>query len=83
MTDFSYILSSISGSDSGSVKMQQLAISWIDIVVTAAYLIGVVFLGCWVGIRHKKKGGQAQDYFLASKTLGDEHSKESQLSIEF
>lgn len=41
----------------------------IDIVVTVVYLVGIVSLGCWVGIRQRKKSKGADNYFLASKSL--------------
>ncbi len=46
-------------------------ITTFDIVVTIGYLIGIVGLGCWVGIRHRRKSvtGEARSYFLAGSTL--------------
>lgn len=40
-----------------------------DITIMILYIVGIVVLGCWVGLRHRKKGGEAKDYFLAGKTL--------------
>ncbi len=43
---------------------------WIDILVTVAYLVLIVTLGCAAGqISRRKGGGEAKDYFLAGGTL--------------
>jgi hypothetical protein len=63
------VLGEIGGGQSTKEIMSGSSIGWVDILVTAVYLIGVVVLGCWAGLRHKKKGGEASDYFLAGKTL--------------
>lgn len=46
-------------------------ITTLDIVVTIGYLVGIVGLGCWVGIRHRRRSGtgEAREYFLAGSTL--------------
>jgi len=46
-------------------------ITTLDIVVTIGYLVGIVSLGCWVGIRHRRRSatGEARGYFLAGSTL--------------
>lgn len=44
-------------------------VGMIDIIVIVVYMVTIVGLGCWVGIR-KKKGQEASDYFLAGKSLG-------------
>ncbi|MCX6937921.1 MAG: sodium/solute symporter [Verrucomicrobia bacterium] len=49
-------------------------ISLLDWIVIAAYLVGVVGLGCWAGLNAKKKGAArgesaAGDYFMAAHTL--------------
>jgi len=41
----------------------------IDVVVMVAYIVGIVGLGCWVGLRHRQRSGEAKEYFLAGKTL--------------
>lgn len=41
----------------------------IDSTVIVIYLIGIVGLGCWVGLRHRRHGGEGKDYFLAGGTL--------------
>lgn len=41
----------------------------LDVAVIIIYMVGIVSLGCWVGIRHKRKGSQSKDYFLAGGTL--------------
>lgn len=46
-------------------------VTGLDIFVTIAYMVTIVGLGCWVGVRHRKKnsGGEARDYFLAGSSL--------------
>src|SRR5215471_2202727 len=42
----------------------------IDIVISALYILGIVAIGLWAGVK-KRKGtvGASNDYFLAGKTL--------------
>jgi len=40
-----------------------------DLLIIAFYLVGIVGLGCWVGLRRRKAGGTGKDYFLAGGTL--------------
>ena len=40
-----------------------------DIIVVVVYLLSIVSFGCWVGLRHRRKGGESRDYFLAGGTL--------------
>lgn len=47
----------------------QLEIGTLDLVVIVVYLVGIVGLGCWVGLRHRRRGGESKDYFLAGGTL--------------
>ena len=47
----------------------KLAIHWIDTLVIIAYLIGIVGLGCWAGLRRRRDGAGGKDYFLAGGTL--------------
>ena len=49
-------------------------ISYLDWIVIAFYLVGVVGLGCWAGLNAKRKGAAhgesaAGDYFMAAHTL--------------
>ena len=53
----------------GSAGFGSARIETIDVVVMIAYIIGIVGLGCWVGLRHRRRGGEAKEYFLAGKTL--------------
>ena len=46
-----------------------LSIDTVDVVIIGAYLVGIVGLGCWVGIR-RETGGASRGYFLAGGTLG-------------
>jgi SSS family solute:Na+ symporter len=39
-----------------------------DLIVIVVYLVGIVGLGCWVGLRHRR-GGESKDYFLAGGSL--------------
>ena len=42
-----------------------------DIIVSIGYIVGILTIGLWVGIRHrrKSKANAAGEYFLAGKTL--------------
>src|SRR5882672_5439708 len=42
-----------------------------DITIALVYLVGIVCMGLWVGIRHRNNRitGTAKEYFLAGKTL--------------
>ena len=42
----------------------------IDVVVMVAYIVGIVGLGCWVGLRHRQKGGEANARGAASVACG-------------
>jgi solute:Na+ symporter, SSS family len=44
-----------------------MQVATIDIIVIAAYLIGITLFGIWVGYRKK---ASSEQYFLASKSLG-------------
>lgn len=48
----------------------RLAVHPLDIAIIAAYLFGVVGLGCWAGLRQRARGGGGKGYFLAGGTLG-------------
>ena len=43
-------------------------ITSLDLVIILVYLVGIIGLGCWAGMR--RKGAQGSDYFLASRSLG-------------
>ncbi len=45
-----------------------MQISGIDLAIIVIYFVFIVGLGCWAGLR-KKRTEQAQEYFLAGKTL--------------
>ncbi len=47
----------------------KLSIEGLDLFIIAAYLIGIVALGCWAGMR-QRRGSAGKDYFLAGKSLG-------------
>lgn len=41
-----------------------------DLVISIVYILAIVCVGLWAGLRKRKKGGSASDeYFLAGKTL--------------
>src|SRR5215831_10675601 len=46
-------------------------ITRIDIIISILYILGIVSIGLWTGIKKKKaeKGKESNDYFLAGKTL--------------
>ncbi len=44
-------------------------LSYADILVVLGYLIGIVVLGCWAGLRRKRTAGE-DGYFLAGRSLG-------------
>src|SRR6187399_2295963 len=43
----------------------------IDIVISVLYVLGIVTIGLWAGLKKKKitPGSASSDYFLAGKTL--------------
>ena len=45
-----------------------MQISGVDLVIILLYFVFIVGLGCWAGLR-KKKTEQADEYFLAGKSL--------------
>ncbi len=47
----------------------EVKIGPIDLAIILAYLVGIVGLGCWVGLRRHKDQGSGRDYFLAGGTL--------------
>jgi SSS family solute:Na+ symporter len=46
-------------------------ISSIDIIISIAYIVALLVIGLWVGVKHRRetKAGAAKEYFLAGKTL--------------
>jgi len=40
-----------------------------DIIISALYILGIVAVGLWAGIRRKKQESSSNDYFLAGKSL--------------
>jgi SSS family solute:Na+ symporter len=46
----------------------KMAIGPVDLAVIILYLVGIVGLGCWVGLR-RRKGEVGRSYFLAGGTL--------------
>ncbi|TWT82550.1 Sodium/glucose cotransporter [Planctomycetes bacterium CA13] len=44
-------------------------IEFLDLVIIIGYLLGIVALGCWVGIRKKGNTSEGKDYFLAGGSL--------------
>jgi SSS family solute:Na+ symporter len=46
-------------------------ITKLDITISVLYILGIVFIGLWAGVKKKnvKKGAESNDYFLAGKTL--------------
>ncbi len=44
-----------------------LQISWLDVAIILVYLVGIVGLGCWAGMRRKSHEGDS--YFLGGRTI--------------
>ena len=44
-----------------------LQIDWVDLAIILAYLVGIVGLGCWAGMRRKSHEGDS--YFLGGRTI--------------
>jgi SSS family solute:Na+ symporter len=49
------------------VAQQTIEVGGVDLAIILVYLIGIVALGCWAGMR--RKGAKGSDYFLAGKSL--------------
>lgn len=48
-----------------------LQLSWFDLSLVVAYLVGVVGIGCYAGmVRRRGAGGEGSHYFLAGNSLG-------------
>ena len=52
----------------GSLLAAKMAIGPVDFAVIVVYLVVIVGLGCWVGVR-RRKGAEGRSYFLAGGTL--------------
>lgn len=50
-----------------AVSTFNVKIGNLDLAIIIGYLVGIVALGCWAGLRQKKSEGS--DYFLAGKSL--------------
>ncbi len=62
-----FALPSLFASGGGSVEADGgLTVHWIDWTIIIAYMVGIVALGCWAGLRRKEAKGS--DYFLAGKS---------------
>ena len=46
------------------------SVGGIDIGVIIFYIVGIIALGCWAGLRQRKGESSANDYFLAGGNLG-------------
>ncbi len=44
-------------------------IGWIDLTVIITYLVAIVALGCWAGMRGRRGKAEAKGYFLAGGSL--------------
>src|SRR5918994_328721 len=46
-------------------------IGTVDIAISVLYILGIVSIGLWAGLKKKKmtEGSSSNDYFLAGKTL--------------
>lgn len=47
----------------------KLAVGSWDMAIIAAYMAGVVALGCYAGFVRRRGGGEGSHYFLAGNTL--------------
>ncbi|MBK8979897.1 MAG: sodium/solute symporter [Planctomycetes bacterium] len=45
------------------------ALGTFDVLVAAGYLLGIVAIGLLVGVRHRRRRGEASEYFLAGRSL--------------
>ena len=48
--------------------MGKLTVGTIDVAVIIGYLVAIVGLGCWAGLR-QRRGATGKDYFLAGRSL--------------
>ena len=54
--------------DGATVGVGENEISNLDLAIVIFYLVGIVALGCWAGLR-KRAQAKGSDYFLAGKSL--------------
>lgn len=47
----------------------KVSISFLDLVIIVVYLVGIVVLGCWAGLRHRRAASDGKGYFLAGRSL--------------
>ena len=52
-----------------TVEMTKLQLGNVDIAVAVVYLIGIVAVGLFAALHHKRRQGEASEYFLAGKSL--------------
>ncbi len=52
------------------MQAMQLNIEPVDMAIVVAYLVGIVAVGCWAGLRKRKQHSSGRDYFLAGGKLG-------------
>lgn len=52
-----------------TVEMTKLQLGNIDIAVAVVYLVGIVAIGLFAALHHKRRQGEASEYFLAGKSL--------------
>ncbi len=50
-------------------RLLEIRMEPIDLAVIVGYLVGIVGLGCWVGLRRHRDQGSGKDFFLAGGTL--------------
>ena len=47
----------------------KVTVSSVDLVIIIVYLVGIVVLGCWAGLRQRRKVADGKSYFLAGRSL--------------
>ncbi len=52
-----------------TVEMTKLQLGNVDIAVAVIYLVGIVAIGLFAALHHKRRQGEASEYFLAGKSL--------------
>ena len=63
----SLLPSLFASADAPANASMERTVDWIDLTIIITYMLGIVALGCWAGIR--RKGAKGADYFLAGKSL--------------
>ncbi len=61
-----FLLADVSGGS--DVSGMSIDISNVDLIIIAVYMVGIVALGCWAGIR-QRRDAEGSDYFLAGRSL--------------